>query len=234
MNDKTNTTVLSQDILDYDSQIQNCDFWIKRYNTYSDISIDDRSNPQGHRINEDILKKESFLKILENRIETSNPQDKDRLLLIKDVETKIFNDSKFELREAMGALVEYDRNHGHPITDLTRDLNKEPYTMAEKHQWLNRDGRKMTDLEQKHFTQQGWDSDQHNKRERTASLNSDDNLWFVQEKFKGQAKENLEKKLEQGKDLTERNSFNPYPDLTLTNMGNRLEKFRQQKNEVSR
>ena len=58
----------------------------------------------------------------------------------------------------MAKLMQYDHDHGHPIADSRRDLNKDPYTAKEQSDWHRRDGRQLTTQELSVSHALDWDS----------------------------------------------------------------------------
>lgn len=94
--------------------------------------------------------------------------DKERLTLLLNAErTHAYRSgysseegypSAGEEREAMARLMQYDHDHGHPIADSRRDLNRDPYTAKEQSDWHRRDNRQLTTEEYEVSHSLDWDS----------------------------------------------------------------------------
>ncbi|TBV69362.1 hypothetical protein [Pseudoxanthomonas winnipegensis] len=120
-------------------------------------------------------------KLLERSKEVANAHgpDKDRLKLLYNAEQTYAYASPGEAREALGKLMQYDHDHGHPIADSKRDLNQHPYTPQEQNTWHRRDGRELTSQEGDVFHKLGWD-----EKQTEAPKPSNDPDWHIHEAVK--------------------------------------------------
>jgi len=118
--------------------------WVERYRSAPSISGEAKNLsgngfiaadtlPSAHRVSE--------------RNDFRGEQDKERFKLLTEAENNYalrdFNgpNATKQAYDSMDKLLDYDRKHGHPITDSKRDLVKEPYTSLEVQDWHRRDGR---------------------------------------------------------------------------------------------
>lgn len=184
----------------------NYEKWVERYQASPSIGIGDGSPVPGGSgfITQSSPNWKDALDARKAELDhAQNPQDRQRLELLYNAEQKACGfHGKREARQALGDLMEYDRQHNHPITDTARDLNAEPYTMAEKHAWFNRDGRTPNTAEVGHMQGKGWDDPSHPTREQTAVLgNAQDKEWFIHPQVKPQVEAarnaSIERKQEQ-------------------------------------
>lgn len=152
--------------------------WVERYQNAPAITQTEGAAGHGFTTAKDPDFTEKLRAREDELSRAATSQDKDRLGLLLNAERahcgidptgqKEFI-SQHKVRESLGALMEYDKGHGHPITDLSRDLQKQPYTAKEQVEWLERDDRRKTSAEYEVSHKNGWnDTNVHKGPEQKA------------------------------------------------------------------
>ncbi|WP_448228861.1 hypothetical protein [Pseudoxanthomonas mexicana] len=152
----------------------NFDAWVERYRNAPSITPDGIKPAGGSGFidpaayEHDPVGLSACLNNRRSELDSAIGPDKERLGLLYKAEqahalrsgysTESWVPSPGEERDAMAKLMQYDHDHGHPIADSRRDLNKEPYTAKEQSDWHRRDGRQLTSQELEVSHQLDWDS----------------------------------------------------------------------------
>ena len=160
------STVLNDELLGSASNKKlNHDVWVDRYAKAPAITQTEGCAGQGFTTAKDPDFTDKLRSREDELSRATQPQDKERLGLLLNAERAHCGIdpkgekeyiSQHKVRESLGALVEYDHKNGHPITDLSRDLTKQPYTPKEQVEWLERDNRQKTTLELQESKGHGW------------------------------------------------------------------------------
>lgn len=161
----------------------NYNAWVERYQRQPGIAVDEHSKPVGGAgfTTRETPNHQDRLADRKAEWEHAKGPDKERLGLLYKAETAAcVMTSHHDQRRTMQALMTYDRDHGNPITDPNRDLAAQPPTMAEKHQWMTRDGRQLNPQEHEHLTAKGWDDSQRPNAQQSSTLsNEQDAKWYL-------------------------------------------------------
>lgn len=168
---------------------ENHQVWIERYQNAPAITETAGAAGQGFTTSKDPQFTDKLRSREDELARADRPQDRERLGLILnaeraacgiDPEGKKENLSQHHVREHMGKLVEYDNKHGHPITDLSRDLQKQPYTAKEQVEWLERGNRQKTSQEFEDGHKNGWnDVRVHHPQKQDAQAKAQSSEWHI-------------------------------------------------------
>ena len=187
--------------------------WIERYKSAPSISPPGLPASGGQGFIDGSASSDQFtltdqLNARGREAERAMGPDKERLQLFYAAEMAHNCASKAEARQALGELIEYDRAHGHPVADPSRDLVSAPYTAQEQSSWHRRDGRDLTSREQEEAQALGW-RNHHAQREamKPAALGE----WWVhpsveprqrREVSEQRARQQLTQDLEEGRSVS--------------------------------
>ena len=189
MNDANNKGVLNNESIfkTFEDRNSNYQYWTERYSNNPNYAVPDTREMGGSGFI--TQQKDNWRDLLDARQTelkyTTNEQDKHRMTLLLNAETAACRSSNHHAREEFSKLLEYDKKHNHPLADNTRDLKKDPYTKAEFHQWMNRDGRTPSSREEHHLTHdRSWDGKQKNPEQELRAISSLE--WFIAPSVKEQ------------------------------------------------
>lgn len=161
----------------------NYNAWVERYQRQPGIAVNGHSKAVGGAGFTTRETPNYQDRLADRKAEWDHAQgpDKERLGLLYNAEqAACVMTSHHDQRRTMQQLMDYDRSHGHPITDPERDLSTIPPTMAEKHRWMTRDDRTLQPKEQEHLTAKGWDDSQRPNAQQSAELsNAQDDKWYI-------------------------------------------------------